>query len=50
MLAITIASELAAVRADVKGIGTFLPALLDELNNLTPEKIIERAKIEVQGP
>jgi thiamine-phosphate diphosphorylase/hydroxyethylthiazole kinase len=49
ILAITIASEFAAAREDVKGIGTFLPALLDELYNLTPEKIVERAKVEVQG-
>lgn len=47
ILAITIASELAAAREDVKGSGTFLPALIDELYNLTPEKIVERAKIEI---
>ena len=47
VLAITIASEFAAAREDVKGIGTFLPALLDELYNLTPEKIVERANIKV---
>ena len=46
VLAITIASELAASRKDVHGTGTFLPALIDELYNLTPEKIVERARVE----
>ena len=49
ILAITIASELAASRVDVKGTGTFLPALIDELYNLTPEKISARARIEVHS-
>lgn len=43
----TIASELAATRSDVHGSGTFLPALIDELYNLTTDKIQERAKITV---
>ncbi|KAI0081889.1 Hydroxyethylthiazole kinase [Panus rudis PR-1116 ss-1] len=47
VLALTIASEFAAVREDVKGSGTFLPALIDELGKLTPEKFVERAKIEI---
>ncbi|THH09804.1 hypothetical protein EW145_g1762 [Phellinidium pouzarii] len=47
ILAITVASELAATREDVKGSGTFLPALIDEIYNLTPEKIIDRAQIEL---
>lgn len=47
ILAITIASELAAAREDVKGSGTFLPALIDELYNLTPETIMDKARIEV---
>ncbi|KAL5523852.1 hypothetical protein ACEPAG_8025 [Sanghuangporus baumii] len=47
MLAITIASELAAERQDVLGTGTFLPALVDELYHLTPEKILKRARIEI---
>jgi thiamine-phosphate diphosphorylase/hydroxyethylthiazole kinase len=47
VLAVTIASELAAARPDVFGPGTFLPALIDELYNLTPDKVIERAKVEV---
>jgi len=47
VLAVTVASELAAARPDVFGPGTFLPALIDELYNLTPDKVIERAKVEV---
>ena len=47
VLAVTIASELAAARADVHGSGTFLPALIDELGNLTGDKIKERAKVTV---
>lgn len=49
ILAITVASELAHARDDVKGTGTFLPALIDELYHLTPEKIISRAKVEVHA-
>lgn len=49
ILAITVASEFAAARQDVKGTGTFLPALIDELYNLTPETLIDRAQIEVFG-
>lgn len=49
VLAITIASELAASREDVKGSGTFLPALIDEIYNLTPEKVIERAKVKIHS-
>lgn len=47
ILAITVASEFAAEREEVRGTGTFLPALIDELYSLTPEKIIERAKVQV---
>ncbi|KZS98422.1 TMP-TENI-domain-containing protein [Sistotremastrum niveocremeum HHB9708] len=47
VLTLTIASELAAQRPEVHGTGTFLSALIDELYNLTPEKIIQRAKLEV---
>lgn len=47
VLAITVASEFAAARADVKGPGTFLPAFIDELAALTPAKLVERAKVEV---
>lgn len=49
VLALTIASELAAARSDVRGTGTFLPALIDELYNLTAAKIQQYAKIEVVG-
>ncbi|KAI0769338.1 Hydroxyethylthiazole kinase [Trametes elegans] len=47
VLAVTIASELAGARQDVKGSGTFLPAFIDELGALTPETIASRAKVEV---
>ena len=45
VLAITIASEIAGERHDVQGTGTFLPALIDELGRLTPEAVVQRAKI-----
>jgi thiamine-phosphate diphosphorylase/hydroxyethylthiazole kinase len=45
----TIASELAAQRSDVKGPGSFIPALIDELASLTPEILEKRAKIECKG-
>jgi len=47
VLAVTIASELAATRPDVHGSGSFLPALIDELYHLTADKILELAKVEV---
>lgn len=47
VLALTIASEFAGAREDVKGSGTFLPALIDELGKLTPETLVKKAKIEV---
>jgi hypothetical protein len=47
VLAICIAAEIAAARPDVHGPGTFLPALIDELANLTPEVIVARANVEV---
>ena len=47
LLAITIASEIAAVREDVHGSGTVLPALIDELGKLTPELISSKAKVEI---
>ena len=43
----TVASELAAERADVKGPGSFIPALIDELASVTPAQIAERARVEV---
>jgi thiamine-phosphate diphosphorylase/hydroxyethylthiazole kinase len=49
VLAVTIASELAAARPEVHGSGTFLPALIDELYNLTSDKVLQRAKVEVFG-
>jgi thiamine-phosphate diphosphorylase/hydroxyethylthiazole kinase len=47
VLAITVASEFAAEQPEVKGPGTFLPALIDQLSTLTAEKIIQRAHIAV---
>ena len=47
MLAITVASELAAVRADVQGSGTFLPAFIDALGALSEQSMLERANVEV---
>lgn len=47
MLVYTIAAEVAAAREDVKGPGTFRAALIDELYNLTPEVLQQRAKIEI---
>lgn len=47
MLAITIASEVAAVRSDVKGSGTFLPAFIDELGKLSAEDILNKANIQL---
>jgi thiamine-phosphate diphosphorylase / hydroxyethylthiazole kinase len=45
-LAVTIAAEVAAGRKDVRGPGTFLPALIDELANLKPETIASSAKVD----
>lgn len=47
VLAVTIASEIAAARPDVKGTGTFASALIDELYNLKPETIADRAMVEI---
>ncbi|KAL7410375.1 putative thiamine biosynthetic bifunctional enzyme [Mrakia frigida] len=47
VLAMTVASEVAAERPDVKGPNTFRSALIDEMYNLTGEEILKRANIEV---
>ncbi|KIP06612.1 hypothetical protein PHLGIDRAFT_24498 [Phlebiopsis gigantea 11061_1 CR5-6] len=47
VLAVTVASELAAARADVRGSGTFLPALIDELGRLSAADFLERANVEL---
>ncbi len=47
-LALTIAAQQAADREEVRGPGTFLPALIDELAMLTPEIVLRKAKIEVE--
>ncbi|GJE94913.1 Hydroxyethylthiazole kinase [Phanerochaete sordida] len=45
VLAVTVAAELAAARADVQGSGTFLPALIDELGRLGAEDFMQRANV-----
>ncbi|GAA6055605.1 hypothetical protein JCM3770_006721 [Rhodotorula araucariae] len=45
LVAINVAAELAAERADVRGPNTFRAALIDECFNLTPEAVLERAKV-----
>ncbi|KAG6918053.1 hypothetical protein DXG01_016709 [Tephrocybe rancida] len=47
VLVLTIAAELAVQRDDVKGPGTFLPALIDELWSLQPATVQSLARIEV---
>lgn len=47
VLVFTIAAEVAAARADVKGPGTFRAALVDELYNLTPETVAQRANLRI---
>jgi len=47
ILALSIAGERAAARSDVQGSGTFLPALIDELYNLTPESVKQHGQVEV---
>ncbi|KAG9316499.1 Hydroxyethylthiazole kinase family-domain-containing protein [Chiua virens] len=47
IMALSIAGERAALRPDVQGSGTFLPALIDELYNLTPDRIKEHGNVEV---
>ncbi|KAJ3780735.1 thiamine biosynthetic bifunctional enzyme Thi4 [Lentinula aff. detonsa] len=48
ILALTISAELASLREDVKGPGTFFPALIDELSTLSTRNIRERARIQIQ--
>lgn len=47
ILVLTIAAEIAASRPEVRGSGTFFSALMDELYNLTPDTVLERAKVQV---
>jgi thiamine-phosphate diphosphorylase/hydroxyethylthiazole kinase len=44
---VAVASEIAALRLDVQGPGTFLPAFIDELSKLTPEVLSEKVNIEI---
>ncbi|KAF4620648.1 hypothetical protein D9613_000236 [Agrocybe pediades] len=48
VLVLTVAAEIAVKRDDVKGPGTFLPALIDVLWALTPEQVRESAKIIIK--
>lgn len=48
-LALTGASQYDASREEVRGPGTFLPALIDELALLTPESILKTAVIKVEA-
>ncbi|KAG5643447.1 hypothetical protein DXG03_000920 [Asterophora parasitica] len=47
ILALTVAAELAVKREDVKGPGTFLPALIDTLWTLQPGTVQSLAQVEV---
>jgi thiamine-phosphate diphosphorylase/hydroxyethylthiazole kinase len=47
LLVMTVAAEVAALRDDVRGPGTFRSALLDELYKLTPEELCSLAKVEI---
>ncbi|KAG5652357.1 hypothetical protein H0H81_005334, partial [Sphagnurus paluster] len=46
ILVLTVAGELAVAREDVKGPGTFLPALIDQLWVLQPEAVQSLARLE----
>lgn len=45
LVAINVAAELAAERADVQGPSTFRAALIDECFRLTPDDLAQRAKV-----
>ncbi|KAF7315406.1 TMP-TENI-domain-containing protein [Mycena indigotica] len=45
VLTLTVASELAAKKEQVHGIGTFLPALIDEVSVLSPDVVRRLAKV-----
>lgn len=47
LLSMTIASEKAAERSDVKGPGSFIPALIDEIASVEPDDLRQRAKIRI---
>jgi thiamine-phosphate diphosphorylase/hydroxyethylthiazole kinase len=48
VLVLTVASELAAQKEDVKGPGTFLPRLIDALWDITPEQVQQLSRITVK--
>lgn len=47
VLVFNVAAERAAAREDVKGPGTFRAALIDELYNVRPGDIKDKAKVVV---
>ncbi|EPQ30354.1 uncharacterized protein PFL1_01880 [Pseudozyma flocculosa PF-1] len=47
LLSMTIASEQAAARPDVRGPGSFIPALIDEIASISPDDIKKAARIKV---
>ncbi|KAI5475573.1 thiamine-phosphate diphosphorylase / hydroxyethylthiazole kinase [Pseudohyphozyma bogoriensis] len=47
LVAINVAAEIAAARPDVKGPNTFRAALIDECYHLTPEKLVEKARVKL---
>jgi thiamine-phosphate diphosphorylase/hydroxyethylthiazole kinase len=46
ILALNLAGEHAGKRADVHGPGTFRAAFIDEMANLTPEQMLNEARIK----
>ncbi|KAF9213060.1 hypothetical protein BGZ59_005968 [Podila verticillata] len=46
ILALNLAGEHAGARDDVRGPGTFRPAFIDEMANLTPEQMLTEARIK----
>jgi len=47
VLVLTVASELAVATGTVRGPGTFLPALIDNLSTISGEDVQKIGKIEV---
>jgi thiamine-phosphate diphosphorylase/hydroxyethylthiazole kinase len=47
LVAINVAAEIAGARADVLGPNTFRAALIDECYHLTPQALLEKARVEV---
>lgn len=49
VLVLTVAAGIAVEREYVRGPGTFLGGLIDVLWSLTPEEVVERAKVTVES-